>query len=297
MSEKPQDLLTDDVDLLTVARLTREQKALAAAMGRTEARFLVDSYYQIQDYRKAAANQARAGLAEDEPAYPLVDWLSSHTASIELRLKNLLGAYASGNPVGEWSQSICGIGPVISAGLLAHIDITRAPTAGHIWRFAGLDPTVTWGKGERRPWNAKLKTLCWHAGECFVKVSNNDADFYGHLWAQRKAYEQARNEAGDYAAQAAEILATKKFKAKPVDPDCEAAEQDFKRASEWYAQGLLPPAHIHARSKRWTVKLFLAHWQEVAWEAQYGVKPPKPYVIEHLGHVDRIAVPNWPLAA
>src|SRR5581483_161544 len=25
-----------------------------------------------------------------------------------------------------------------------HIDIEKAPTAGHIWRFAGLDPTLRW---------------------------------------------------------------------------------------------------------------------------------------------------------
>ena len=37
-----------------------------------------------------------------------------------------------------------GIGPVIAAGLLANIDIKQAPTVGHIWRFAGLDPTNKW---------------------------------------------------------------------------------------------------------------------------------------------------------
>jgi hypothetical protein len=41
-------------------------------------------------------------------------------------------------------NSIKGIGPVIAAGLLANIDITKAPTAGHIWRFAGLDPSSKW---------------------------------------------------------------------------------------------------------------------------------------------------------
>jgi hypothetical protein len=44
--------------------------------------------------------------------------------------------------------------------LLARIDIVKAPTAGHIWRYAGLDPTVRWNKGEKRPWNAGLKVLC-----------------------------------------------------------------------------------------------------------------------------------------
>lgn len=59
-------------------------------------------------------------------------------------------------------NSIHGIGPVISAGLLAHIDIHRAVTVGHIWRFAGLDPSVKWLKKTKRPWNAGLKVLCCH---------------------------------------------------------------------------------------------------------------------------------------
>jgi hypothetical protein len=32
----------------------------------------------------------------------------------------------------------------LAAGLLAHIDITKAPTAGSIWRYAGLDPSIEW---------------------------------------------------------------------------------------------------------------------------------------------------------
>lgn len=288
-----------DVDLMTIARLSKEQKALASTMGRDEARCLVDAYYQIQDYRKAAGNQRRAGLKlgdtekVDLPAYPLIEWLGSHTASIELRLKNFLQAYAENDPVGQWSLSVCGIGPVISAGLLCHIDIEKAQTVGAIWKFAGLDPTSVWGKGQRRPWNAKLKTLCWHIGECFVKVQNNKDDFYGQLYVERKLYEQQRNEAGELADQAANILATKNFKSKPVKEDCEAAEEDFKRASEWYSQGMLPPAHIHARAKRWVVKLFLAHWHEVAFCERFGTMPPKPYVIEHCGHIHKIEVPNY----
>ena len=285
-----------DVDLLTVARLTREMKAQAAGMGRQEARYLVDAYYQIQDYRKASANQERAGEQDvDEAPLALVGWLSGHMATLELRIKNLLGAYGAASPVGAWSQSICGIGPVISAGLLAHIEIEKAPTAGHIWRFAGLDPTSSWGKGEKRPWNADLKCLCWKIGESFVKTSGMASDFYGKLWIERKAYEQGRNDRGELADQAAQILATKTFKRAPVKAGSEDAVEDFKRAAAWYAEGKLPPAHIHARAKRWTVKLFLAHWQHVAWESTYGTPPAKPYVIDHGGHVHEIRVPNWPV--
>jgi len=58
--------------------------------------------------------------------------------------------------------------------------------------------------------------------------------------------------------------------------------------------GKLPPAHIHARVKRWAVKLFLAHYHHVAWTLAIGAPPPKPYVIAVLGHADFIAPPNFP---
>ena len=93
---------------------------------------------------------------------------------------------------------------MIAAGLEAHIDITRAPTVGHIWRYAGLDPTCEWRKGEKRPWNASLKTLCWKIGESFVKVSGKEKSLYGRLWKERKELEEKRNAAGEFADQAAE---------------------------------------------------------------------------------------------
>ena len=125
--------------------------------------------------------------------------------------------------------------------------------------LAGLDPTVTWDKGEKRPWNAKLKTLCWKIGESFVKVSGRDNDIYGHVYTERKALEIQRNDAGEYSEQAAAALAHKRY-----------GQETIARA--WYEQGKLPPAHIHARAKRYAVKLYLAHWQHVAYEAQLRFK-------------------------
>ena len=59
-------------------------------------------------------------------------------------------------------RSIVGIGPVITAGFLAHIDIAKAPTVGHVpGGSADLDPTVKWDKGTKRPWNVVMKRLCW----------------------------------------------------------------------------------------------------------------------------------------
>jgi hypothetical protein len=73
----------------------------------------------------------------------------SNTIELENQIKVILDAYTRNHPVGTWLQSITGIGPVISAGLLANIDITMAPTAGHIWSFAGIDPNRIWHGAEK----------------------------------------------------------------------------------------------------------------------------------------------------
>ena len=70
------------------------------------------------------------------------------------------------------------------------------------------------------------------------------------------------------------------------------AETDARKHLE---AGKLPPAQLHARAKRYAVKLFLAHWQHVAWEIRFGEAPPKPYALTQLQHAHYIAPPNWPM--
>ena len=269
-----------DIELEPLKRLNKDLKQAAKTLTPNEARFLVDAYYQMQRDRIRAAHQARTLEEAGEPNL-MLGWLFDNTAVLERNIKTALGAYSQANPVGAWAESIIGIGPVISAGLLAHIDITKAPTVGHIWRFAGLDPTVVWGEGKKRPWNGALKRLCWIIGESFTKQSGHKDDFYGKIYLARKEQEESKNANHDFADQAAKALTTKKWK---KDTQTKAA----------YEQGLLPQARIHLRSQRYAVKLFLSHWQAVAYRQHFGVMPPKPYVIAHLGHAHEIQVPNWP---
>ena len=239
-------------------------------LSRDEARFLVDAYYMMQENRIRADAQSRS--MPEEPHEVLV-WLGAQNSTLENQVKWALDKYSAADELGEWARSIVGIGPVIAAGLLAHIDIEKAPTVGHIWRFAGLDPTSKWEKGKKRPWNAALKCLCWKSGESFVKVSGHEHDIYGKIYLQRKELEQAKNVAGDYREQA-EIGAAR------VGKNTDAYKH--------YATGKLSPGHIHARAKRYAVKLFLSHYHERGYELKFGTKPPLPYPISILGHAHKI---------
>lgn len=280
----------------TIKRLTRDLKNAARTLSDAEARFLVDAYYAMQRDRIRAGHQVRTlaqpkgDEATPEP-HDVMAWLAGERENLENQVRRALDAYSGAKTVGQWMRSIVGIGPVIAAGLLCHIDIKQAPTVGHIWRFAGLDPTQRWQKGTKRPWNGALKRLCWILGESFTKVSGHERDTYGQLYKARKAWEQAKNEAGDYADQAAASLAAKKF-------------GDDTEAKKHYDAGRLPPARIHLRAQRWAVKVFLAHLHHVWHEIELGTPPPRPYVLSeaaHLahpelaGHTRYRGPPNWPM--
>lgn len=265
------------MELESVLKLTKDLREAAKTLSDDEARFLVDAYYQMQKDRIRSDNQCRA-LGETQEPNEVLKWLASQSETLENQIKGALDKYSAAHPVGRWMRNQKGIGPVIAAGFLAHIDITKAETAGALWRYAGLDPTVEWSKGEKRPWNASLKTLCWKLGESFVKVSGQEDAFYGKLYAERKALETQKNEAGEFAEQAKQKL--EKFKiGKSTD------------AYKAYSVGKLPPAHIHARAKRYAVKIFISHLFDVWYRNEHGKEPPKPFALAHLDHVHMIKIP------
>ena len=321
MTTKPEGL---DVAL----RLNKDLVAAAKVLSTKEVRFLVDIYYQIQEQRIRSDNQIRSMEDTGEPN-AVIHWYAKHSARLESEIKKALDKFSLASAIGDWMREHKGVGPVISAGLLAHIDINQAPTVGHIWRFAGLDCTQKWigGDGARavakevfdtrkdvteqdiiacatasnrkphllkklatdkdsgkvtratltsamakRPWNARLKVLCWKLGESFVKVSGHDDAYYGKIYAARKEQEVARNESGDFADQAAHKLETTNI-GKATD------------AYKAYIEGRLPPAHIYSRAKRYAVKMFLSDLHYVWFKHAFQREPPRPYVEEHLGHV------------
>ena len=268
----------------SIERLSRDLAAAARTMGPKEARFLVDFYYTSQDNRKRAANQARSlaqgvevaeGEVEPEP-HVLIDWLFEQGLILETQIKRALDQYTQGHIMGSWMREIVGIGPVIAAGILANLEKPR-PTAGKIYAFAGLaaEGQKPWKSGEKRPYNVQLKTLCWHAGQSFMKLSGRPDCFYGRLYRERKLYEQRLNDEGKREATAKEWL-----------PRVGKTTEAFKH----YSSGRLPPSQVDGRARRWAVKIFLSHMNEV-WLIRTGQPVPAPFAIGRLGHVDYIPPP------
>jgi hypothetical protein len=256
--------------LTPVTKLSKDLLLASKTLSDDEARFLVDAYYTCQDNRKRTVNQVRTTNESGEPN-EVLSWLSEQNLTLENQILKALVKYTDDHPVGAWLKEIHGVGAVLAAGLIAHIDIKKCPTVGHIWSFAGLDPTAKWGKGQKRPWNADLKVLCWKIGQSLVKQSGSEKCVYGHEYKKRKAYEVTRNETGGNAETAARIL----------------TEKNWSKNTETYGHlisGKLPPAQLDARARRYAVKLLLSDLHRHMYKHEFGVEPPLPYPISIQGH-------------
>ncbi len=285
-------------------RLTADIRLTARDLSMRSARYLVDLYYQLQKLRIATDAMVRSA-AEGESTGALAA-MSDLVRGAEERAKVALGEWSLSHPLGRWARQFRGIGPVIAAGLIAHTWEYDFRTVSSLWRFAGLDPTRTWERGEKRPWNAKLKTLLvFRLGESFVKQQSKPS-FYGQLFAQRKAREWRRNLNGEYkdlalenAKRVGKGTIAWKWNSGLVDPDWareRAAGGHGMEAPPKAAEGkglpMLSPAHIHARARRWVAKCFAAHLWEMTYRLKHnGEKPPRPYIFDVGGHASAHFIP------
>lgn len=264
--------------LPTIERLARSDlRELVAGLSHEDARRIVDLYYQTQDERIRTAARFRVAAEGAEP-HALVSWVFGQMSQVEEGIRRAMDAWTDNLPEGQWLKSITGIGPVLSAGIIGTF-VSDHPTVGHWWRFAGLDPTLTWDRGQKRPYSARAKVLLWKLSDSFVKSKGNPRSFYGPLYDARKAYELERDARGGNAEAAAATIASGRLR----DP----------RTKAIYEAGHLPDGRLDLRARRWVAKLFLSHYHHVLFELRHGECPPKPYSVAIGGHADEIRPPNW----
>lgn len=262
-----------------LAHLDRDVKSLEELPhqpDRSLQRLLYARYQQLQRLRIALSNASRSASKNGQPS-ALFDWLVDQLRPLEARLVRAMEDHVRNHPAGKWLLSIHGIGPVLACGVLAHCEkLPPFPTAGALWRYAGLDPTLQWQQGQPRPYNARLKALCYNIGDSFCKTSTNPKSFYGRVYRSRKVYEQKKNERGDYRDLAIASLSYTKDSS----------------ARAYYEKGMLPPGRIELRARRYAVKLFLSHVQQVLYFLHYNDIPPKPYALIIPGKNIWIGPPN-----
>lgn len=267
------------LDDLLIKKIASRARIEAKQVTRDSAVQLVKCYYDLQSVRIGMGNRV---ASEGERSW-VSDYIHSELSVVERHIKSVLDAWTDSLVITSWAKSVTGIGPVLAAGLHAHIDITKAKTHGAVWRYAGLDPSSVWGKGQKRPFNASLKVLAWKIGESFIKVSGNDKSLYGKLYREKKQELESSNDAGHFTEYARKFIEEGKdsVTGKKVPGTGTIARQALE-------SGRLPQAQIHARARRFAVKIFLSHYHEAEYQNHYHTPAPLPYALAHLDHAHKI---------
>lgn len=150
----------------------------------------VDLYYRIQTFRISQGTADTVSLGGSE----LLEWAHNSLRLIEEAIRISLDESTRESELSRWCRSIKGMTSVFAAGLMGHIDITRAANVTDVWSFAGLDPSVTWDAGQPPPYDTGLRGLCFRIGESFVKAAGCDGDVYGRVYLERLKLERQWNE-------------------------------------------------------------------------------------------------------
>lgn len=128
----------DDTPLIA---LDKDLRDAAALLPQQQAQFLVDTYYKFQHDRIQQGNQIASSY--EEPNLVL-QYLFGEMKRLESFAKSALDRYTDKRPVSQRLKRIHGIGPVLSAGFLAHLDINQAASAGAFVDFAGYNTGAVW---------------------------------------------------------------------------------------------------------------------------------------------------------
>lgn len=167
------------LELPVKIKLSQDLKQASKDMGFNSAKYLVRSYYRVQRYRIMFANQLSAAEKHGEDAQ-LLEWVAGQMKGVEAEIDYALDLWTREHPMGVWARNVCGIGPVLSAGLLANIDIRKATTPSKIWRFAGYDPSqICVSDKEAEAWIESRKKRGRKVDEGMVREA---ADYFGRAY-------------------------------------------------------------------------------------------------------------------
>ena len=254
---------------------------------------LVTTYYGIQKTRIGMGNRI-SGIVkeygETENTAKLLDVFGESEKIEKAVLKHVKPLLREYRIYTDWLIKVRGIGPVLAAGFISGIKTpARFENISKLWRYCGYavidGETESRKRGDKLSYSPFLKTMGWKAGESFVKIRG----FYREAYEQFRSDEERKNEEG--------IIKPVEIAAGFVLKDdgeilTKAKIEKLKKEGISEVEVGMTNAHIYARAKRKTVKLFLAHlWQ--VWREIEELPVTKPYANTILGHENFIKPPYW----
>lgn len=151
----------------------------------------------IQKARIQFSNRLDAmqrGVDDPTHADMIERWLHRFE-QLEADLDDDIRAMAQDMPIVDRMIAVKGVGELLAVKVASMIDITRADTVSALWKYAGYG--VTNGerdrlqKGEKAPYNKRLKTTCYLVATSFLKSRSPYRDIYDEA---RDYYERERSD-------------------------------------------------------------------------------------------------------
>lgn len=316
-----------------IQHFTKEDLLEAPMLSREQALALVGLFYSIQKSRVGASNKVDAHNRQVDilANLAMIEKIRDNLKRQETEIEKGFLRYVQAHELGRWALSIAGVGPVIAAGLLAHIDCNKAVTAGAVWRFAGQLPKKDqpWEKGQKRPYNAALKTLFWKLGQSFKKLTAPERTEEELIeWAMEKLKaEGKKNTAPERKKLIDAKLERTSKKSDKINTDptyfyvklymqrkkeeiyknehgllAGAAKEMLETRGKYataeqlaaWRSGKLQPMGLDLRTIRYVNRFFISHYHYIGRTLAVG-KAPEPWIIAHGKHTHFIPPPNWPM--
>lgn len=139
------EVIPEVEEVEVVAKVSKEEKEalINASSNKKIVGYLVDQYYQSQDYRITAENQARAVLQgfdeSDRDQFIFIEKEKDNARAQEALNKKYMDIVTDTIPVCQWMKSITGIGPVLSAYLYSAFDVKVGRYNTNFLSYAGLN--------------------------------------------------------------------------------------------------------------------------------------------------------------
>ncbi len=165
----------------------------------------------------------------------------------------------------EWKlylKNVCGIGPKLAGVLIAEIDPYKAETVSKIWQYAGLNPSMVFGKKKDKDGNIVTTT----------DLVRGDRATSGYILPYNSYLRMCV--CGKIATSFLKAKNQKKYQAIYYE-----AKQFYATNPKWQGESA---KHIHNASIRKMMKQFLADYYAFV-RPLYGLEARVPYAEEKMG--------------
>lgn len=162
----------------------------------THLRTLVDLRGVVQKQRMAFGNRMDAIFREadvaDEITIGLLERWHNRFLDMESDLDKEIKDAIKDVPIINLMTQVKGVGPLLSARVVAMIDIEKSDTVSALWRYCGYGVTPDGTrerptKGEKLHYNTRLKSSCYNLGRSMLRTNSP----YRSIYDSAKAYYEA----------------------------------------------------------------------------------------------------------